>query len=242
MNLEKKLQGRDPELINLAKKVSIYLAKYHLESVEARVAVVLDASGSMSRVFKASKSFKKGKVQMVLERIALLSVHFDNNGVMDIWGFAERHKKYPDVSLDNLQGYIDAICQNGEAAAFETLPGLGSMHNEPPVINAVTDFFKDSKLPVYVVFITDGGVSRIREIKEAIQRAEAYPIFWTFAGLDTSNYGTMENLDAFTNRSINNSHFFWIDTFSSLKDDQLYQKLLDKFKEWIEQAKSEGIF
>ncbi|MBL2359270.1 tellurium resistance protein TerF, partial [Klebsiella pneumoniae] len=48
ISLEKKLEGKAPALISLAKKASVSLAKHKLETVEARVAFVLDASGSMT--------------------------------------------------------------------------------------------------------------------------------------------------------------------------------------------------
>ncbi len=52
ISLEKKLEGKAPALISPAKKASISLAKHKLDTVEARVAFVLDASGSMTGQFK----------------------------------------------------------------------------------------------------------------------------------------------------------------------------------------------
>ncbi len=53
ISLEKKLEGKAPALISSwAKKASISLAKHKLDTVEARVAFVLDASGSMTDQFK----------------------------------------------------------------------------------------------------------------------------------------------------------------------------------------------
>ncbi|EPT4183771.1 VWA domain-containing protein [Klebsiella pneumoniae] len=235
ISLEKKLEGKAPALISLAKKASISLAKHKLDTVEARVAFVLDASGSMTG------QFKKGHVQAVLDRIAVLSVQFDDDGTMDVWGFAERHKKYPDVTLDNLDGYIAAIQNTGKRSAWEILPGLGGTNNEPPVMNEVIDYFKDSTLPVFVVFITDGGISKTRDIKEAIRRSANYPIFWKFVGLGGSNYGILEKLDTFSDRRVDNSNFFAIDNFATVKDEVLYEQLLEEFKDWLEQAKVAGI-
>lgn len=218
ISLEKKLEGKAPALISLAKKASISLAKHKLDTVEARVAFVLDASGSMTG------QFKKGHVQAVLDRIAVLSVQFDDDGTMDVWGFAERHKKYPDVTLDNLDGYIAAIQNTGKRSAWEILPGLGGTNNEPPVMNEVIDYFKDSTLPVFVVCITDGGISKTREIKEAIRRSANYPVFWKFVGLGGSNYGILERLDTFSDRRVDNSNFFAIDNFAHIKDEELYEK------------------
>ena len=235
ISLEKKLEGKAPALISLAKKASISLAKHKLDTVEARVAFVLDASGSMTG------QFKKGHVQAVLDRIAVLSVQFDDDGTMDVWGFAERHKKYPDVTLDNLDGYIAAIQNTGKRSAWEILPGLGGTNNEPPVMNGVIDYFKDSTLPVFVVCITDGGISKTREIKEAIRRSANYPVFWKFVGLGGSSYGILERLDTFSDRRVDNSNFFAIDNFAHIKDEELYEKLLEEFKDWLGLAKKEGI-
>jgi len=235
ISLEKKLEGKAPALISLAKKASVSLAKHKLDTVEARVAFVLDASGSMTG------QFKKGHVQSVLDRIAVLSVQFDDDGTMDVWGFAERHKKYPDVTLDNLDGYIAAIQNTGKRSAWEILPGLGGTNNEPPVMNEVIDYFKDSTLPVFVVCITDGGISKTREIKEAIRRSANYPVFWKFVGLGGSNYGILERLDTFSDRRVDNSNFFAIDNFAHIKDEELYEKLLEEFKDWLGLAKKEGI-
>lgn len=235
ISLEKKLEGKAPALISLAKKASVSLAKHKLDTVKARVAFVLDASGSMTG------QFKKGHVQSVLDRIAVLSVQFDDDGTMDMWGFAERHKKYPDVTLDNLDGYVAAIQNTGKRSAWEILPGLGGTNNEPPVMNEVIDFFKDSTLPVYVVCITDGGISKTREIKEAIRRSASYPIFWKFVGLGGSNYGILEKLDTFSDRRVDNSNFFAIDNFASIRDEELYEKLLEEFRDWLDLVKKEGI-
>ena len=55
----------------------------------------------------------------------------------------------------------------------------------------IVDYFKDSKIPVYVVFITDGGISKTRAIKDAIRRSANYPIFWKFVG-GGSSYGILK--------------------------------------------------
>ncbi|MDC9594696.1 VWA domain-containing protein [Xenorhabdus sp. IM139775] len=235
ISLEKKLQGKAPRLINLAKNATISLSKHKLQSIKARVAFVLDASGSMK------SQFKKGNVQSVLDRIAVLAVQFDDDGAMDVWGFAEKHKKYQDVSLDNLDGYIHAIQTATKLSRWEILPGLGAVNNEPPVMEDIINFFKDSDLPVYIVFITDGGISKTRQIKDAIRRSANYPIFWKFVGLGGSNYGILENLDNFTDRRLDNTHFFAIDNFATIKEDVLYDLLLTEFKDWLDAATAERI-
>ncbi|HKS34349.1 MAG TPA: VWA domain-containing protein [Enterobacteriaceae bacterium] len=230
ISLEKKLEAKAPRLVSLAKTATVSLAKHKLDTIQASVAFVLDASGSMTA------EFKKGHVQSVLDRIAVLATQFDDDGTMDVWGFAERHKKYRDVTLDNLDGYIHAIRGEGKRSMWEILPGLGGTNNEPPVMEEIVDHFRDSKLPVYIVFITDGGISKTRAIKEAIRRSANYPIFWKFVGLGGSNYGILKNLDDFTDRRLDNTHFFAMDDFATVKDDRLYDQLLEEFKEWHDEA------
>lgn len=235
VSLEKRIQEKAPRLISLAKTVTVSLAKHNLQSVKAKVAFVLDASGSMTG------EFKKGNVQTVLDRIAVLAVQFDDDGDMDMWGFAEKHRKYKDVTLDNLDGYVADIQNSARRGRWENLPGLGGINNEPPVLEEIIDTFKHSDLPVYVVFITDGGISKTRAIKEAIRRSANYPIFWKFLGLGGSGYGILEQLDTFTDRRIDNTHFFAIDDFATMSDERLYDLLLEEFKDWTVAARKERI-
>lgn len=231
ISLEKKLETKSPRLVSLAKKASVSLTKNKLDTLEAAVAFVLDASGSMSG------QFSKGNVQSVLDRIAVLAAQFDDDGEMDVWGFGEKHKKYPNVSMDNLDTYIQTIRGFGKRSAWENLPGLGGTNNEPPVMEEIVDYFKDSKIPVYVVFITDGGISKTRAIKDAIRRSANYPIFWKFVGLGGSSYGILKNLDDFTDRRTDNTHFFAMDDFGSISDEKLYDNLLEEFRPWIDEIK-----
>jgi len=235
VSLEKKLAQQAPHLISLAKPIGVSLAKHKLETVKAKVAFVLDASGSMTQ------QFKRGNVQAVLDRITVLAAQFDDDGQMDVWGFAERHKKYPDVSLSNLKGYIQKIQSTGKRGIFELLPTLGGTNNEPPVMTELINTFKHSKEPVFVVFITDGGINQTRAIKEAIRESANYPIFWKFVGLGGRNYGILENLDDFKDRLLDNTDFFPIDDFATISDEVLYDKLLTEFSPWINETKKKGL-
>lgn len=235
VSLEKRIQEKAPRLVSLAKNASVSLVKHNLQSVRAKVAFVLDASGSMT------SEFKKGHVQAVLDRIAVLAVQFDDDGAMDVWGFAETHRKYEDVTLENLDDYIERIQRTSKRSKRELLPGLGGINNEPPCMTEIVDFFKDSTLPVYVVFITDGGISKTKAIKDEIRRSANHAIFWKFVGLGGSNYGILGKLDDFTDRRVDNTHFFPIDDFAKMSDEKLYGRLLEEFNDWHHAAIKEGI-
>lgn len=234
VSLEKKL-SKAPKLISLAKPITVSLEKHRLKEVKAQVAFVLDASGSMSG------QFRRGNVQAVLERVTALAVQFDDDGVMPVWAFGEKFKRYDDVTLDNIEGYIDRIRNEGKRSMWEVLPGLGGTNNEPPVLDAVNKEFKDSTLPVYVVFITDGGISKTRLIKDKLRESANLPVFYKFLGLGGSNYGILESLDKFSDRLVDNTHFFPVDDYEQVSDETLYDQLLIEFREWIDTAKAKRI-
>ena len=235
ISLEKKLEKQAPRLVSLAKKATVSLTKHKLNTLQASVAFVLDASGSMY------DEFSNGHVQSVLDRIAVLATQFDDDGEMDLWGFAEKHRKYQNVTLRNLDNYVETIQGSGKRSRWELLPGLGGTNNEPPVMSEVVDYYQESKLPVYIVFITDGGISKTKAIKDVIRRSANYPIFWKFVGLGGSNYGILKNLDNFTDRKIDNTHFFAMDNFATVSDEDLYDNLLEEFRTWIDEAKLKNI-
>ncbi|MBC8951422.1 tellurium resistance protein TerF [Xenorhabdus sp. PB62.4] len=91
------------------------------------------------------------------------------------------------------------------------------------------------------MFITDGGISKTRQIKDAIRRSANYPIFWKFVGLGGSSYGILKDLDNFTDRRLDNTHFFEIDNFATVKEDVLYDLLLEEFRDWYDAAIAERI-
>lgn len=94
----------------------------------------------------------------------------------------------------------------------------------------IVDYFKDSKIPVYVVFITDGGISKTRAIKDAIRRSANYPIFWKFVGLGWSGYAVSSKIwmTLLTAGLMGNTHFFAMDDFGSISDEKLYDNLLEE--------------
>lgn len=235
LSLEKKVAEKAPGLVNLAKKAQVCLEKKNLDNVKGRVAIVLDASGSMSN------QYSSGKVQEVIERILPLAVHFDDDGSLDCWAFADREKRLEPVTLSNYKNYVRDIAKIKQYGGDI---GIGCCNNEPRAIKDVMDFFikeNPSKLPTYVVFITDGGIGSDSEIKKLIVDAAKYPIFWQFVGIGGSSYGILKKLDDMSGRVVDNCNFFELDRLSSVSEDQLYNLLLEEFPGWIKEATKKGI-
>jgi len=227
--LEKKIAETAPKLVSLAKKATLSLEKHRLTDIVARAGLVLDASGSMRR------QYQEGKVQSVIDRLLPLAVHFDDDGALDIWAFSSKVKSLPPATVGNYADYIDSTERGWKNW------GLMSVNNEPAVIKQAIAHFKDSQLPVFIIFISDGGISKNSEIKKLLTEAAALPIFWQFVGIGGHNYGVLEKLDTMTGRIVDNCGFFALDHLDSVSEQELYDLLLGEFPLWLKAARQRGI-
>jgi hypothetical protein len=228
LSLEKKLASV-PKLIDLAKKATVSLEKHQLQETVARVGLVLDASGSMYA------QYRKGKVQAVIERLLPLAVHFDDDGELDVWAFSSKVLALPAATLNN---YADFI--NTAEYGWHNW-GMMSTNNEPAVIKQVIDHYQKTPLPVLVIFISDGGVSQNKAIKQLLTDAASLPIFWQFIGIGGRNYGVLEKLDTMGGRVVDNCGFFALDDLNSISEQELYDRLLSEFPLWLKEAKNKHI-
>lgn len=268
ISLEKAQKTGNPSIIDLTKKSLVQLEKKNLLNVQARVALVLDASGSMNW------QYKNGDVQKVVDRLMPLAINFDDDGSFECWAFAQHTQQLDDVTLQNVNGYINATQRgwqnwqvgsriNAEIPAIQAViqfytgmaiqPSastgggllsrlLGNAPNPaqtptPPSIPKLTG----SQLPIYVLFISDGGVGSSSQMQKILTEAAHLPIFWQFVGIGGSNYGVLEKLDDMTGRVVDNCNFFALDTIKSVSDEKLYKLLLEEFPDWLKNARQQGI-
>jgi stress response protein SCP2 len=230
LSLEKRLEKDAPHLINLAKQATISLKKQGLQATLARVGIVLDASRSMDR------QYKTGRVQELLDRALPLALHFDDDGALDVWAFDDTPKTLPSATIQNIAGYT-------ETAGGGWRAWYGGANDEPKVMRLVIDHYRATSdaPPAYVLFVTDGGIHRNKEITELMIEAAHYPIFWQFMGLGGRHYGALERLDTMTGRVVDNCGFFAVDDLHDLTDEQLYDRLLAEFPQWLRAARANGI-
>lgn len=231
VSLEKKVAAKAPQLVSLAKTASVVLEKRQLLDTVARVALVLDASGSMNR------RYSSGQVQEIVDRVVPLAVHFDDDGALDCWAFADHKLALSPVTLDNVAGYIDR--EQGGLKSWQRQ--IGGCNNEPEVIRDIIDTYRHSALPAYVIFISDGGVANRKEITRLLVEAAGLPIFWQFIGIGGSNYGVLEKLDTMSGRVVDNANFFAIDDLHSISASELYDRLLGEFPDWLVAARRAGV-
>lgn len=231
-SLEKVMLDKAPKLVNLAKKATVSLEKRQLQQLTAKVALVLDATGSMNR------QYKQGRVQEVVNRLLPLAVSFDDDQALDCWAFGEHCSYLGEVGLNNYTDFIDTV--QGGWRKWE----LGARtNNEAGVMKAVTDFYKKDGLdvPVYVLFISDGGVRDTRGITDIMIRAAKLPIFWQFVGLGGRSYGILKKLDDMTGRLLDNCSFFELDDLDDVSEEALYENMLEEFPSWLKEAREIGL-
>jgi stress response protein SCP2 len=258
ISLEKRVEKEAPHLVSLAKKASISLEKKRLGSVRARVGLVLDASGSMYT------QYVEGRVQEVVDRILPLAVHFDDDGELDVWAFAERSDRLRSITLGTVQNYVESEAGgwgswmkrlnagiNYEPAVMrDVIKHFGGIGLGVDAKKLMTNLFGYKKaspsrgsttIPAYVIFISDGGVGSDDEIERLIIDSAKLPIFWQFVGIGGSDYGILERLDTLRGRVVDNCNFFALDDLHSVSDQELYDRLLGEFPQWLKEAQCANI-
>lgn len=232
ISLEKKISDRAPALISLAKKAQLSLEKNNLTTVKARIAFVLDASGSMNG------QYSKGRVQEVMNRLIPLAVAFDDDAELDVFAFGAKPVQLSPATLSNYADYIDT--DHGGWRKWEVGQRI---NDEPKAMRMVMDYYSQSgdKTPVYIIFISDGGVHENRAITNLMMDASSRPYFWQFVGLGGRSYGILERLDDMGGRVVDNCSFFAMDDLHDLTEEALYDKLMAEFPAWLRDAKAKGI-
>ena len=224
VSLEKKLQKEAPQLVSLAKPLKVELEKRNLQDTIARVALVLDISGSMTgRYFD-------GTVQEIVNKTLPLAVQFDDDGELDFWFYGSLPQRMPSVNMKNYRSAVPGDW-------LDLMKRLGYGNDEPKVMRQVIDEYRVSRLPAYVIFVTDGGVGSESRIKSLLIEASREPIFWQFVGVGGSNYGVLERLDTMSGRYVDNANFFALDDFKSVGNSVLYGRLLNEFPQWLKEIR-----
>lgn len=229
VTLEKKIAEAAPPLLELAQKATVALAKQPKLPRGARVGLVLDASFSMNR------QYAQGRIQEIINRVLPLAVHFDDDGALDVWAFSDHALALPPATLNNYADYIDTI--EGGWRHWDMM----SFNNEPAVMHQVLEYYQGTCAPVWLIFISDGGIKQSAAIKRLLREASSQPIFWQFVGISGRNYGILEKLDTLPGRMVDNCDFFALDDLSDISEQQLYDRLLQAFPIWLAEAQTLGI-
>ncbi|WP_326769062.1 VWA domain-containing protein [Streptomyces sp. NBC_01591] len=231
-------------------QVLVSLSKHGVPELRARVVLVLDASGSMSGLYR------RGTVAGVAERMVAVAAQLDDDGEMQAWTFATNPARLPDLAVGDLPEWLRLHVRVGQSFGFGRrkppkglVPGqidmrtVGIQNEEQKVIAEVRAFVRDRPVPdpTLVLFFSDGGVHRNREIEQELRAAAEEPVFWQFVGLGSSRYGVLERFDTMPGRRVDNVGFFAVDDIERISDQELYDRVLSEFPSWLWAARQAGI-
>ncbi|MYS81766.1 VWA domain-containing protein [Embleya scabrispora] len=242
---EEALPAEMRERLSLRKEhVTVSLRKQGAEGIAARVILVMDASGSMNRLYF------RGVVADVVERMAAVAARLEDDGVMQAWTFASNPARLPDLRVGELPEWLRLhVRPAGDKPEQGLLPGqvdmvaVGFGNEEHKVIAEVRSYVREnpSAAPTLVLFFSDGGIWFNDEIKRELKDASKEPAFWQFVGLGNADYGILRRLDTMRGRRVDNVGFFAVDDISEVPDQELYDRLLSEFPKWITAARRKNV-
>jgi len=231
--------------IDLRKKIIDQVAtSKNIKNLRAQVVLVLDRSGSMEDMYK------NGFVQRLIERVVPVAMQFDDNGEMEMYLFQNTVKKFPyGINTKNVDGLINREINEStyRYGGTEYAPAINQIVKDYVQLEKKGGFFGLGKTttnttdPVYVIFITDGENSDREAAKRAITEASKYGIFFQFVGVGNSSFKFLDALDTMEGRFVDNANFFQANDLDSLVDEDLYDRLLKEFPEWIDKARTLNI-
>lgn len=244
VDLEKKLNdSRAPNasaLVSLVKQAGVSLEKRGLGEHTARVALCIDISASMSGLFR------RGAVQRLAERVLALAMRFDDDGAVDVFLFGRDAHVTPPMTLENSADYLQR--------ALKAHPLEGATFYGKAMREVREHYFGSSaartsplkeRVPVYVMFLTDGEPNDRKDAEEQVRAGAYEPLFWQFMGIGR-RFPFLEKLDDLKGRYVDNADFFAIGEDELLgrnpvPDEQLFDRLMQEYPGWLPQARAKGL-
>lgn len=231
LSLEK-VERTAPGLVSLYKQAAVSLRKHRLHGESAAVYLVLDRSGSMRQFYR------DGTVQHLAEQTLGLAAHFDDDGTVPVVFFSTEVDGVDEVSLSGYEGRINKL--------HDAYGRMGRTNYAAPM-TAVIDHYQESgaTAPAFVVFQTDGGPTSRTAAVDVLCRAAKLPIFWQFIGFGDDDFRFLHRLDDLpvpAKRVIDNAGFFPAGgNPRAIPDEELYDRLMQEFPQWLTAARAQGI-
>lgn len=238
VRLEKKLVDlakKDPQLVDLVKKVQVSLEKKKLAMDRAKVVLCLDISGSMSSLYKS------GAIDVLVQRVMALGYRFDDDGEIDVFLFGERVHRWGALGVDGYRTFVKDMQRK------HPLEGGTRYGRAMEAIRAWAKTDNPEGLPIYVMFVTDGGTDDKPKTERELREASNEPIFWKFMAIGSkgmfaaARFEFLEKLDDLKNRTVDNADFFQVDNPATPTDEAMFDLLMTEYPSWMEAAAKAGV-
>ena len=217
IDMSKSAENLNKVLIDMSKGSKIDMTKH-----VARVALAMDYSGSMDRLYY------NGAVQNVITRLLPIALKFDDNGELESWLFSNQEERLPAVNVNNYENYVQKVMMK----ACMSMGGT----NYAPVLKDMVKYYKDiepSSVPAFIIFITDGENFDKAETNKIIKELSNYNIFVQFIGIGNESFTYLKSLDNMEGRVHDNTGFTAVKDMNKMTDGELYTELLRQYKDWL---------
>ncbi len=189
-----------------------------------RVELYIDISLSMEW------RYKNGSVQRALTRIFPIAVRFDDDKVMPVSAFGNNVYTLADMTLQNYSNYVEKEILSKHSINEGT-------KYAPFVKQAIKRAKKDSQYPLFNIVITDGDCWDKQESDEAFRKSANYKTFFQCVGIGDDDFKYLRKIDDLDGRQVDNTAFVAVDEIEKLSDDELYDKLLEQYPQWLQAMK-----
>lgn len=217
IDMSKSAENLNKVLIDMSKGSKIDMTKH-----VARVALAMDYSGSMNRLYY------NGSVQNVITRLLPIALKFDDNGELESWLFSNQEERLSAVNVNNYENYVQKVMMKAHMSMSGT--------NYAPVLKDMVKYYKDiepSSVPAFIIFITDGENFDKAETNKIIKELSNYNIFVQFIGIGNEKFTYLKSLDNMEGRVHDNTGFTAVKDMNKMTDGELYTELLRQYKDWL---------
>ena len=217
IDMSKSAENLNKVLIDMSKGSKIDMTKH-----VARVALAMDYSGSMDRLYY------NGSVQNVIIRLLPIALKFDDNGELESWLFSNQEERLPAVNVNNYENYVQKVMMKARMSMGGT--------NYAPALKDMVKYYKDiepSSVPAFIIFITDGENFDKAETNKIIKELSNYNIFVQFIGIGNEKFTYLKSLDNMEGRVHDNTGFIAVKDMNKMTDGELYTELLRQYKDWL---------
>lgn len=238
-----------PELLSLVKKSGVEIQKQNLNGQKAKVGLCLDFSGSMSA------DYKNGSIQRLAEKVLALSTHLDDDGEIDLFVFDTEADHLGEISLTDYKNSVEKFTNGRHMGLTYYGKAISVIRKHYPMTSATKagGFFKSFKktpsvevkksdLPVFMVFLTDGGPNDKAEAKRMLTEVSSSPIFWKFLSIGKGPIEFLQKLDDLPNRYMDNADYQYLgENVEAVSDEKLFEAMLVEYRDWLVEARKSGM-
>lgn len=243
-----KVAEKAPSLLSLAKTASSAVDMSGLNGQTAKVALVLDYSGSMRN------QYKSGAMQRLAEKVLALATQFDDDGAIDFFVFDSQAAYLGEISLDDFSDGIARLTKGRRmgttnyAQAFLAVRDHFGFKPAAPVRKGLfgrktqpAPNAGPANEPVYALFLTDGAPDSKAAAVAALTEVSSAPIFWKFLSIGSEEMAFLQKLDDLSERFVDNADYKPLGDVDTLSDTQLFAALLDEFPGWVKEVRAKGL-